>query len=34
MTEQQKIERAEEDTVAFTVEDGIAWVKLDRKSVV
>ena len=30
MTEQQKIERAEEDTVAFTVEDGIAWVKFNR----
>ncbi|MFM6831313.1 MAG: p-hydroxycinnamoyl CoA hydratase/lyase [Novosphingobium sp.] len=29
MTE-QKIERAEEDTVAFTVENGIAWVKFNR----
>ena len=30
MTEQQKIERAEEDTVAFTVENGIAWVSFNR----
>ena len=29
MTE-QKIDRAEEDTVAFTVENGIAWVKFNR----
>lgn len=29
MTE-QKIERAEEDTVDFTVENGIAWVKFNR----
>ena len=30
MTDQQKIERAEEDTVDFTVENGIAWVKFNR----
>jgi trans-feruloyl-CoA hydratase/vanillin synthase len=30
MADQPAVERAEEDTVAFTVENGIAWVKFNR----